>query len=124
MTTARQSAALAFDSAGNAVLSLATRDSTGTDAVLDSGSTSLSDSEHTEAIASLKREGFLVTAAQYAADLVSHAASDSLIELSDTQPGLFVNPNTIRGGFINKNIGPTISVNANQVRTPTVTRAA
>jgi hypothetical protein len=107
MTTARQSAALVFDSAGNAVLCIASRDASYT-GVAQGDDVILADvldtavlagvpaNEITEAIASLKAEGFLVSVTEYADDLIGHAQSDAVNALDSVQQHLvFVNENDI-----------------------------
>jgi hypothetical protein len=82
----RTAAAVAYDSAGNLVLSIGARNAVGEDVVVDTSDvTSVPDSsERTEILRTLRAEGYLVTSAEYADSLAEHAAADVLTELSDS----------------------------------------
>jgi hypothetical protein len=116
----RTAVALATDAAGNLALSVTVRDSDGADAVIDSGTTSIPANELAECEASLRAENLLVTSAQYASDLATHAASDALAALNFIEPRLFTNMNTFRVAHLNQPVGLTVLKNANQIRLPVV----
>lgn len=91
----RQAAAIAYDNSGNFALTIGSRNSSNVDAAVDTGTASVPANERTEALATLKAEGFLVGSASYVSDWSTHAQADVLVELIDTQPRSKVTNTTI-----------------------------
>jgi hypothetical protein len=122
----RTAAAVAYDSAGNLVLSIGARNAVGEDVVVDTSDvTSVPDSsERTEILRTLRAEGYLVTSAEYADSLAEHAAADVLTELSDLQPRTVENVSVIRGGQTNDKIVSARFTSASVIRPPVVVRGA
>jgi hypothetical protein len=119
----RTSAAIAYDSAGNAALSIASRDSDGNDGLIDTGTTSCPANELAEWEATLRANGFLVVATEYADSLDTHSQADAVTELNDIQPRILVNDSIFAVSHTNQPVGPTTSRNANVIRAPTVVQA-
>jgi hypothetical protein len=133
--SARNAAAVAYDSAGNFALTIAGRDQNYTGAA-EGDDVVLADvvetafiagvpaAEITEAIASLKAEGFLVAVHEVTDDLIGTSQAAAVRALDDVQPRtVFVNPNVFPRVALNSDVSPTLTQIANVIRTPTVTRS-
>lgn len=109
------------NTAGLIALAIAAEDQSQAGAVLDIGVTSCPANEFSEALATLRAEGFAVGTLQSpAADLVADAASLALLELRDLQPRAFTNGNVFPAGHLNEPVEPLIFNPGNVISAPIV----